>query len=117
MLDLPVRSTLRKYYDNDVADERTEPKQYDWAEPRTSPLRPKSSRQRAKQVADELRPRQQLGQQPLEGSQTAPARTFQEYLEKYYGVVDRRDRVLSDDELSQHSDSAIDYSEDRLHPG
>ena len=38
-------------------------------------------------------------------------KTFPEYLEKYHGTIDRRDQVgVSEDELSQHSDTEVDYS-------
>ena len=33
----------------------------------------------------------------------------QEYMEKYYGIVEKRDYPLSDGEVSQHSDGIVDY--------
>lgn len=49
------------------------------------------------------------------------AKTFQEYLDKYYGTVERRDMMAKSDSeedevLSQHSDSAVDYTPDAAAP-
>ena len=38
-------------------------------------------------------------------------KTFPEYLEKYYGTVDKRDGLIKDD---QHSDTEIDYNRQPL---
>ena len=55
-----------------------------------------------KSVADELLPRQQTNFKP---------ETFNEYLEKYYGVIDARDNHYSTD--SAHSDTEVDYRDER----
>ncbi len=35
---------------------------------------------------------------------------LQEYLEKYYGIVEKRDYPLSDADVTQHSDGVVDYA-------
>ena len=68
---------------------------------------------RTQKIADQLAPPRQLDSERHLNDHLEHPKTFREYLDKYYGTVERRDmraRSLSEDDLSQHSDSAVDYT-------
>jgi len=98
-------SRLKKYYEDRAHSQTKEPdtnhKLY-----RNSNLDSAMSGQTTKSLAHELAPRRQID--------TQVPRTFQEYLDKYYGIVEKRDGMvqeLSDEDPSHLSDSGVDYAQ------